>query len=38
MCSAFGSRIEPSSRSARGQNASSFADVHESPLANSVTS
>src|SRR4029077_7674086 len=38
MCRALGSRIEPSRRSARGQNASSFADVQESPLANSVTS
>ena len=27
MCSAFGSRTEPSSRNARGQDASSFAEV-----------
>src|ERR1700744_194862 len=38
MCSAFGSRTDPSSRSALGQVASSFAEVWESPLANSVTS
>src|SRR6478672_3254889 len=38
MCSALGSRTDPSSRSALGHVESSFADVWESPLANSVTS
>src|ERR1700720_3383803 len=38
MCSALGSRTEPSSRRERGQLASSRALVTESPLANSVTS
>ena len=38
MCGATRSRIDESSRSARGQTGSSFARVVESPLANSVTS
>src|SRR6202040_1798717 len=38
MCSALGSRTDPSRRSAFGQVASSFAEVRESPLANNVTS
>ena len=38
MCSALGSRTDPSRRSAFGHVASSFAEVRESPLANSVTS
>src|SRR5215469_4580304 len=38
MCSALGSRTEPSSRRERGQLASSRALVTESPLANNVTS
>src|SRR4051812_4286886 len=38
MCSAFGSRIESSRRSALGQTDTSLADVRESPLANKVTS
>ncbi len=38
MCGATRSRIDTSSRIARGHTASSFALVRESPLANKVTS
>src|SRR5260370_40996261 len=38
MCSALGSRTDPSRRSAFGHVASSLAEVRESPLANRVTS
>src|SRR3954454_23722892 len=38
MCSAFGSRIASSRRSALGQTDTNLADVRESPLANKVTS
>ena len=38
MCGMSGSRQFPSSRSAASQPATSFAAVHESPLANRVTS